>query len=304
MLMVLLLNCDVTVAQEPRVSAAVDSTHYRIGDWIRVNVTADVPSSVESLQPALHDSLGDFEVMKVEERSRNSWMIQFTSFDTGRVVLPSIQFSYVLSGDTTRRTASSNPLLLTIAAPVVNLQEDIRDIKPPLDAPWLFEDFRPYLIALAIILLSIAAYYYWRKKFRKEEKAFIPSRPAIPPHTLALMQLRDLEEKRLWQQGKVKQYYSEVTEIIRRFFEGRFGILALEMTSDEVLQSLKLLAETEPVRKQLLTFFTTADLVKFAKYEPTPAEHELELKIAYDVVRALVPQTKVGVEKEEVADAR
>ncbi len=305
-LMCVLLCTMSAVAQDVKVTGTVDSTHYQIGDWIRLNVTAEVSPSVVSFQPVVRDSLGQFEVLKIEQQDQHAWMVQLTTFDFGRVFVPPIEFSYTLSGDTTRRVASSNALFLTVSAPVVNLQEDIRDIKPPLDAPWLFEDIRPYLIALALIALVIAAYYYWRKKFRKKEVAFIPPKPAVPAHTLALMQLTELEEKRLWQQGKVKQYYSEATEIVRRFFEGRHEIPALELTSDEVMYQLKPLPDAQVVWKQLQSFFTTADLVKFAKYDPTPAEHEDEMKLAYEIVRAMIPKPAVqqSPRMEESVDVR
>ncbi len=305
-LMCVLLGTTSAVAQDVKIIATVDSTHYQIGDWINVTVTAEVAGSEESIQPIIRDSLGQFEVLKMKQRNRHTWMVQLTTFDTGRVFVPPIEFSYTLSGDTTRRVALSNALFLTLSAPVANLQEDIRDIKPPFDAPWLFEDIRPYLIALALIALAIAGYYYWRKRSQKKEVASVSHKPAIPAHTLVLMQLRELEEKRLWQQGKVKEYYSEATEIVRRFFEGRYGIPALELTSDEVMQQLKPLPDAQVVWKQLQSFFTTADLVKFAKYDPTPAEHDNEMKLAYDIVRAMIPKPVVqqSSEMEESVDVR
>ena len=96
----------------------------------------------------------------------------------------------------------------------------------------------------------------------------------------------------------MKEYYSEATEIVRRFFEGRWGIDALELTSDEIMKQMKDVAESQKVWKELRSFFTTADLVKFAKYNPTVEEHVNELKEAYEIVRAMVPI--VAVEKEEV----
>jgi hypothetical protein len=117
-----------------------------------------------------------------------------------------------------------------------------------------------------------------------------PAKPALPPHEQALLALRELEEKRLWQKGKVKEFYSEVSEIVRRFFEGRFRIIALELTTDEILAELKRLPSAQPILKPVNTFLLAADLVKFAKYEPTIAEHEEELQTAYAIVRAMIPK--------------
>jgi hypothetical protein len=121
-----------------------------------------------------------------------------------------------------------------------------------------------------------------------------------------LFALRDIEDEKLWQKGLIKIYYTRVTEVIRRYFERRFIFLALEMTSDEILQRLKRIEETQQIRTELRSFFTTADLVKFAKYEPSVPEHENELRWAYEIVRATVPRVRFEeeVEKEETVDVR
>jgi hypothetical protein len=129
----------------------------------------------------------------------------------------------------------------------------------------------------------------------------------IPPHREALTALRVLEEKKLWQQGLVKEYYSEVTEIVRRFFERRWNIIALEMTTDEILVQIKHVPEALIVWKKMGSFFLTADLVKFAKYQPAPAEHEQEMHSAYEIVRSMMPKTSIETEpqsQEVSADVR
>ena len=87
----------------------------------------------------------------------------------------------------------------------------------------------------------------------------------------------------------MKTFFSEATEIIRRFFERRWNIIALELTSEEILGQLRRYPEAGGVWKELRLFFETADLVKFAKYQPSPAECTDELRMAYEIVRAMVP---------------
>lgn len=312
--LIFIFSYSVCLAQEPRLSAHTDSSEYLIGEWILLRVEGEYPRTVESITPAVADSIGPFELMKVTasepqsqaEYIKREWTFQLINFDSGKVFVPPIEFRYRVQGDTTQRTASTNPVHLTIAGVTVDPKGDIRDIKPPVNAPWKWEDIWPYALALLILLLAGAAYYYYRKKQKAKEEAFVPLELKIPPHELALMALRDLEDKKLWQQGKIKEYYSEVTEIIRRFFEGRFGIIALELTSDEILDQLKRFPEMEPFRRDLLQFFTTADLVKFAKYDPTPEEHEKELKWAYEIVRGLAPPVKELSDEtmEEAVDVR
>jgi len=290
-------------AQEVSVSAKTDSTNYRIGDWIRLTVEAKFPASVESILPAVKDSIGAFEILKVEamensEQDSRAWVFTITSFDSGKGYVPPVEVAYSFKGDTTQRIARTNSLILDLGSVAVDTEGEIKDIKPPLDAPWKFEDFLPYLIALAVLALAAGVYYYWRKKRKQREEAVVLAKPEIPPHQQALYELRELEDKKLWQQGKVKEYYSEATEIVRRFFDGRWGIDALELTSDEIMKHMKNVAESQKVWKEMRSFFTIADLVKFAKYNPTVEEHKNELKEAYEIVRAMVPVTPV--EKEEV----
>jgi len=305
----ILLFTDSSVhAQDVQLHASIDSSSVRIGDWIRLRVTAEFAPHVTSISPMLRDSLGVFEVLRVhaspvqveEESHRQMWNIRLTSFEALEGIVPPVPFSYSLEGDSTPRFASTAAIPITVKGVEIDPQGDINDIKPPLRPPWAFEDFLPYGILTLILAALAAGYYYYRRRkiLVKTPKRVVPQ---IPPHEQALFALHALEEKRLWQQGKIKEYYSEVTEIIRRFFEGRFGIIALEMTSDEILQQLKQVPEARGTLKEIKTFFLTADLVKFAKHTATLAEHENELMCAYAVVRSMVPRPPEPQEREEVA---
>lgn len=295
-------------AQEPKVSARTDSAQYKIGQWILLHLDAALPQAVDSLTPAVKDSLGPFEILSVKFSAPNGghqqWTFRLTIFDTGKVVVPPIVFAYRNRTDTLQHAAYSNPVPLSIVGIPVDLKGDIKDIKPPLDAPWKFEDFLPYLIVLTLIALAVLGYYYYRKRKRQREEALVPPKPGIPPGQAALAALRILEDKRLWQQGKVKEYYSEVTEIVRRFLEDQYGLFALESTSDEIMEQLKRLPEAHALLREFRAFFTTADLAKFAKYLPTPEENEHELRWAYEIVRAMIPRRTLQLEEQEVEDAR
>lgn len=298
-------------AQEVRLRASIDSSSVRIGDWIRLRVTAESSPAVVSMSPVLTDSLGQFEVLRVhgspaqvdEQSRRQTWNIRLTSFEAVEGVVPPVLFGYTLQGDSTPRFASTLPVPISVKGVEIDPKGDIKDVKPPLTPPWAFEDLLPYGILTLILAAVAAGYFYYRrrKKRVKEPERFVSQ---IPPHEQALYALHALEDRRLWQQGKVKEYYSEVTEIIRKFFEGRFGIIALEMTSDEILRQMKSFPEAQSNWKEMNTFFLIADLVKFAKYEATPAEHENELGWAYAIVRSMIPKVPEQEQKEATVDAR
>jgi hypothetical protein len=295
-------------AQEPRVTARTDSAQYKIGEWILLRASAELPADVDSLVPAVKDSIGAFEILNIDApratSGRQEWVFKLTVFDTGSVFIPPIAFSYRHRQDTLQRIAYSNPISLTVLSIPFDPKGDIKDIKPPLDAPWKFEDFLPFLIALLFLALAAIGYYYYRKWKKQRETGFVPMKPSIPPGQVALAALRILEDKHLWQQGRVKQYYSEVTEIVRRFLEDQYGVLALESTSDEILSQLLKLPEAQVLLKDFRSFFTTADLVKFAKYIPAPDEHEHELGWAYEFVRSMIPKPTIQPEEQEVENVR
>lgn len=309
-----ILLASVCSAQEVKLAARTDSTEYKIGEWINLHILGTFPTGIADLQPLVKDSVGSFELLNVsadKPKSENSqiiqeWTFRLTQFDTGSTFIPPVEFRYTVEGDTTQRRVASSPVSLAIRGMQVDAKGDIKDIKPPVSAPWRFEDLWPYLLALLVLLLAGGLYYYYRRVRKKKEEEFVPMERRIPPHELALMQLRELEDKRLWQQGRIKEYYSEATEIVRRFFEGRFAIIALELTSEEILQQLRRFDEVEPFRKNLVQFFTTADLVKFAKYQPDPDEYTRELQWAYEIVRGLAPPTREVTSEvnEETADVR
>ena len=97
----------------------------------------------------------------------------------------------------------------------------------------------------------------------------------------------------MWQQGNVKGFYSEATEIVREYFEGRYGIMALELTSDEVFAQIRRFSLEAEVMKVIESFFLDADLVKFAKYMPVPSENEDVIPKGLGIVERTKPVAEV-----------
>jgi hypothetical protein len=124
--------------------------------------------------------------------------------------------------------------------------------------------------AIFLALLIFVIYYFLRNK------KVAPPKPQGPPETLqerALRMLNELDAKQLWQKKQVKQYYIELTDIVRGYIEERFSTPALELTTDELLYKAQLHKELQPYHGLLSTILHTADLAKFAKAEPLPQEH-------------------------------
>lgn len=285
-----------TYSQNVMVTASVDSQSIVIGDWIRYSVEVNFPSSVTVAMPSFKDTLGGFDIVRqdslVKTESGGAVQLQkkfiITKFDPGRHSIPPFTVTYAgKAGE--RLTAQSNAIPIEVRGIEVDTTQAIHDIKPPLSLPISAEEIALYVgIVLALAAAGYGIYYYMKKRKRAEA---IPKEevPDIPPHVLALLQLDDLEAKALWQKGEVKLFYSEATEILRRYFERRYGILALEMTTGEVMDQLKKFAIDKNIFTETERLLSDADLVKFAKYQPIASENELILPTARKIVEETKP---------------
>jgi hypothetical protein len=273
--------------QELTARARVDSTRFLVGDWITVQVDVAHPPGT-TLEAAIPDSLGRYIVVErgtPESRGAGATRMRVvvSAYDSGRFALPPLEFLARVPGDTTARRIGTDSLPLTIATVVVDTAEGIRDIAPPMSIPIGMAEVLLFLGILALIAVAV----FLVRRFRRRTPAPAPAAPpppAVPAHVLALQELGALKERRLWQQGLVKPYYSELTEIVRRYFENRYAVQALEQTTDEIMAALERHPSSSVVRAEIEDLLRRADLVKFAKLEPGIAEHEAGMKTAYDIV--------------------
>lgn len=172
----------------------------------------------------------------------------------------------------------------------------ISDIKAIQEPPFVWTDYLNYiligfLIFIILALIVVGIYLYYRKK----KKGYF-FKPVIvqPPHVVALSALNHIKDEKLWQQGREKEYYTELTDTLREYLERRYNINAFEKTSDEILTIANSFIEEDSSRLSLQQILKLADLVKFAKYKPLIDENDLSLVNAF----LFVNQTK----QEELVD--
>lgn len=133
----------------------------------------------------------------------------------------------------------------------------------------------------------------------------LPKKPKEPAHIIALRELDRIKKQKLWQQpGKSKQYYSEVTETLRKYIDSMFHIPAMEQTSDETIESFRTQKDLlkEKTLQNLIQMLKLADLVKFAKYQPTPDDDNLTLMNAYFFINDTRPEDKTPETSKESTD--
>lgn len=273
-------------AQELKVSAMIDTSGFLLGDWIPVKVEANYPADIIVFPPDISQGFGELELVKMDSFdpeikgtiARSRWLLTLSGFDTGSFTIPPLQIKYHSAGDTAISVAETDSIIVHLASTGGDTLSAPHDIKPPLNVPLEFADFLPYIILLLLIAASI--YIYWRWKNRKRilplsEPA--PSVPQLAPYDLAIKRIVELENKKYVVRGFIKEYYSELTEILREYYEKAFGFPAMESTTDDILEHLK--KRNLFPEKRDSELFIVADLVKFAKSIPDLQQCNTDLQL-------------------------
>ncbi len=177
----------------------------------------------------------------------------------------------------------------------VDKPEEFYDIKDIWKPPFVLADYYPliYGILLALFLICVIAYIIKRIRNKQSLIPFKKPEPKLPPHEQAIKELDEIKQQKLWQQGRSKEYYTLITETLRRYIVDRFDINAMEMTSGEILDIIRKQHEADSVYENLKQILNLSDFVKFAKMNPLPDENDLSMVNAY----LFINQTKI----EEVA---
>ncbi len=218
------------------------------------------------------------------------------SFDSGMWIIKPIP--YVVNGD----TAFCNQLTLKVLPVDVSQMKDINDIKPVEDVPFNLLDWLPdywwaWLLGLLLIGAGIWAY---RKYYKKGINPLKPNKKRLPPYEEAMINLQNLKAAQLWQQGQEKEYFTGLTDILRVYIDRRFHINAVEMTSSQIIDTLKKNDETKAVNEQLEMILEIADIVKFANARPLADDNEVAYQRAVNFVEATRPVVEQPEKKEEV----
>lgn len=168
--------------------------------------------------------------------------------------------------------------------------------------PFKFEEIKDYVIysVIALLLLSLVGWLLYRmiREWRSRRVQIIKPAPKLPPHVVAIKALEELYNRKLWQNGKYKLYYTSLATILRVYISERWTIGALEMTTDEIITALREVDMPMQSRSDLVAILRTADMVKFAKAQPDGEENEL----CYNRGFYFVENTKQSAEGEGKGD--
>ena len=254
---------------------SVDTNIIFVGQQVEIKISNNIKNS--EFWPNFNDTLvKGLEIVQSDFDTLSEEIIQkiiITSWDSGSYYIPPVKFS---------ATSKSNALIINVLLPNIDANSELKDIKGPLDDNIGWSDIWPWLVLILIILLSIFTY---KKYFNKKKKTVVVKKNIqTPAHVLALNALKKLENKKLIDKKDIKEYYSSISEIIRRYIENRFNFPALELTTYEILDII-----TANIKKEesisLKNILEISDLVKFAKKIPDQNENIKNLNLATDFVK-------------------
>ena len=298
-------------SQETKAWATPDTTAITIGDQIGVELGARLNKEALLQWPLIVDTLtSNIEVVKQSDVDTTfeddniilKQKLTITSFDSGYFKVPSINFLYRPKGDSAVFTVGTNSFFLQVNTPVVDTAQPFKAIIGPLEEPYTFGEVAPWvLLGLVVVAVILFLIIFFKRRKNNQPLFKAKPKPLPPPEVEAINRLKALRLARVWQSGKVKLYHSSLTDIMKYYLKRRFSFDAPEMTTDEVIETLIDKQVNDEALNKLKGAMQLADLVKFAKAQPTPLENDLSLEHCLDFVNETKPIVleNEGEEKEK-----
>lgn len=312
------LSCLTLFSQEKGAVLNLDRKEIKIGEQIKADIKLIFPVTENYTFTSIADTLTkeieivEFGKIDTTYEGQNLSMkvmtasLLLTSFDTGYHPIPPIQFYSATD------SISTEPQLIHVVDVEVDMPQsdgqsepeiaikDIKDIQDKDFSLWEWFKINKYFFLGALLLLAtIWAYFkYIHPKLKNKEVSIIPQKKEDPAFKIALKKLNDVDNEKLWQGGKVKQYHSSLSEIIREYIERQFNIPALESTTGEINTALINNNFNDDVVKEVCEMLELSDLVKFAKMQPLGDENQKSMIQAKSFIEKTKP-IESPEEKEE-----
>lgn len=295
-------------AEELKINA--DTNNVSIGDPVNIKLELKTENIKNYDWPTLDlmdtglDIINEYDSDTLKEDNiltiSKSYVV--TAFDSGSYTIPGMSIYTIGEDSDTLSKITSDSLNLRFDRVKVDTTEAFKDIKSIIDVPVYENLFFWIIIGIAVIISIILLVYYYKKRDTSEKKSIEEDYdPSIPPYVLAIESLKSLREDKLWQKGEVKDYYTRLTDILRLYIKRVYDIKALEMTSDQLIASLK--KETDlsaQLIENISLILSGADMSKFAKAAPLPDENTKAMDLAIDFVETTKPDSEENKEGDNV----
>ena len=283
------------------ISGKASSSEIYIGDQFTYELRVDWEKGYQVLKVEPPLELGRFEILEVKpakevskggERFSKIYSFVLSTYDIGEFEIPPFTITYKTPSGKVKK-ALSHPIKIKVK-PIPHTAADTHDIrpaKPPIDIPPK-PYLRNFLLALALAIIVVGLIGFFVRRYILAKRASAPEEwvPPRPIDELALEELDALANSALLAQGKLKEFYSRASEIIRIYLGRRYHVNAIDLTSYELLRALEGNGIEDSVLKILERFLERCDLVKFAKHRPSDEEHDATLEEARLIVRETTPK--------------
>ena len=312
-LLAALLTVGVVAAQPPRVTARVEPDSIFIGDRFDYVIEVekdlvqsvafpefDAPKSgvVELVESLPVDTLKrDGRYLKLQKRYR------LAAFEEGMLNMGAAGVLYADKNIVDTLYARDSVYLKVATFQIDSTSQSIYDLKPQYTLRFRVAEIKGYLWWGVLLLILLGAGFYALARYldargKRLGDLFKPA-PPEPPHVVAIRALEALHHQKLWQNDRHKLYYSLLTDILRTYIAGRWGVGAMEMTTDEIIEAMRTIELPEKARMDLSSILRDGDLVKFAKFTPEADQNEGDYTRAYYFVEETKP---VEVQPDEEAN--
>ena len=274
------------VAAQVSVEARIDSIEMMMGEQVHVTLTVSAPEGSKIVFPQYKRTqqlVPGVEVLETRIENDNVQVLTLTSFDENLYYLP--PFPVLVNGDTVK----SKELALKVIAIDVDTThyEKFFGPKDVQDNPFLWSEWAPlvWLTVLMLVLLALGGYLFKRLRDNKPIITYVRVVKKLLPHQKAMKEIEQIKADKMQSSENQKEYYTKLTDTIRRYIEERYGFSAMEMTSSEIIERLTQQGDQKTL-DELRMLFQTADLVKFAKYSTLINENDMNLVTAVDFINS------------------
>ena len=268
------------------VEARIDSMEMFIGQQVHVTLTVEAPAGAKIDFPQYQRTqqvTPGVEVVETRRVADNVQVLTLTSFDEQLYYLP--PFAALVGGDTVKSKS--------LALKVMGIDVDTTQLekffgpKDVQDNPFQWSDWAPlfWLSVLMLVLMAVTYYLYLRLRDNKPIITYVRVVKKLLPHQKAMKEIEQIKADRLTTSEDQKEYYTKLTDTIRRYIEERYGFSAMEMTSSEIIERLTKQGDQRAL-DELTELFQTADLVKFAKHAALTNENDKNLVSAVEFINS------------------
>lgn len=280
----------IAVVQAASISTSLQPQTATVGDPLDLTVHFNGLNN-RILQSKAIDGDG-FELLTIDSSAfalNQNLVFKYAIFDTGTYYSPEIEFVLGQGADAETLLTESYPVKIHSVLPdsASSILPNKGNREPKFSLMDEIEEKASWGIPILLILGVLAAVWWGiRRRRRRQVGGYVAPEIMLPAHEIAVSQLIALRDKKYPERGMLKEFFSEFSEIVRRYIENRYGFPALEMTTYELEYKFDSPDFPALLQQRLLPALRESDLVKFAKYIPDPTECKQQLELGFEVVDA------------------